>query len=44
MGILDKCTKCGHALSMHIQRKCNYILKIDDITLQPTRCGCQYVE
>jgi len=37
---LEKCTKCEHALSIHKEGKCTYIIKIDDITLQPTRCGC----
>jgi len=41
---MEKCTKCGHALLMHKENKCVYILKIDDITLQSTRCGCNLVE
>ena len=38
---MEKCTICGHALSIHKDGMCAYILKIDDVTLQPTKCGCK---
>ena len=41
---MEKCSKCGHFNSLHVNGKCTYVTEVANNSKEQKLCGCTEME